>query len=138
MEFLFRMYGVSRCMCYVRMTYVWRMKRTRDVSTTFVLRSILICGESVLYQLLFIAPSYSRVRYKSPNFRPSVRQHLRRTLVFPTSVIHVTASMKPCIVVDLDIPFKHAHWPGALALYVYHSPLTLLFLSRSLVYTSLH
>ena len=65
------MYGVSRCMCYVRVTYVWRNKRTRDVSTTYVLRSILICGVSVLYQLLFIAPAYSRVRYRSPNFRPS-------------------------------------------------------------------
>ena len=40
-------------MCYVRVTYVWRMKCTRDVSTAYVLRSILICGVSVLYQLLF-------------------------------------------------------------------------------------
>ena len=29
------------------------MKCTRDVSTAYVLRSILICGVSVLYQLLF-------------------------------------------------------------------------------------
>ena len=40
-------------MCYVHVTYVWRMKCTRDVSTAYVLRSILICGVSVLYQLLF-------------------------------------------------------------------------------------
>ena len=40
-------------MYYVRVTYVWRMKCTRDVSTAYVLRSILICGVSVLYQLLF-------------------------------------------------------------------------------------
>ena len=40
-------------MCYVRVTYVWRMKCTRDVSTAYVLRSILICAVSVLYQLLF-------------------------------------------------------------------------------------
>ena len=53
MEFHFRMYGVSKRMCYVRVTYVWRMKCTRDVSTAYVLRSILICGVSVLYQLLF-------------------------------------------------------------------------------------
>ena len=56
-------------------TYVWRMwrmKRTRDVSTTYVLRSIRICSVSVMYQLLFIAPTYSGVRYRSPNFRPSV------------------------------------------------------------------
>ena len=39
-------------MCYVRVTYVWRMKCTRDVSTAYVLRSILIYGVSVLYQLL--------------------------------------------------------------------------------------
>ena len=38
--------------------------------------------------------------------RPSVRQHLRRSLVFSTSVI--AASLKPCIVIVLDIPFKHA------------------------------
>ena len=48
------MYGVSRRMCYVRVTYVWRMKCTRDVSTAYVLRSILICGVSVLYHLLFL------------------------------------------------------------------------------------
>ena len=47
------MYGVSRRMCYVRVTYVWRMKCTRDVSTAYVLRSILNCGVSVLYHLLF-------------------------------------------------------------------------------------
>ena len=44
---------VSMRMYYVRVTYVWRMKCTRDVSTAYVLRSILICGVSVLYQLLF-------------------------------------------------------------------------------------
>ena len=44
---------VSMRMCYVRVTYVWRMKCTRDVSTAYVLRSILICGVSVLYQSLF-------------------------------------------------------------------------------------
>ena len=38
--------------------------------------------------------------------RPSVHQHLRRSLVFSTSVI--AASLKPCIVIALDIPFKHA------------------------------
>ena len=47
--------------------------------------------------------------------RPSVRQHLRRSLVFSTSVI--AASLKPCIVIVLDIPFKHAPKPGALDLY---------------------
>ena len=56
MEFHCRIqYGVSRRMCYVRVLYVWRMKctciRTRDESTAYVLRSILICGVSVLYQM---------------------------------------------------------------------------------------
>ena len=67
---------------------------------------------------VFIAPAYSRVRYRSPNFcpsvrssvrafvRPSVRQHLRRILVFTTS--EIAASLKPCIVIVPDIPFKHA------------------------------
>ena len=36
MEFHFRMYDVSRRMCYVRVTYVWHMKCTRDVSTAYV------------------------------------------------------------------------------------------------------
>ena len=59
---------------------------------------------------IIIAPAYSRVRYRSPNFCPSVRssvrQHLRRSLVFSTSMIAV--SLKPCIVIVLDLPFKHA------------------------------
>ena len=71
---------------------------------------------------VFIAPASSRVRYRSPNFcpsvrssvrpfvrsfvRPSVRQHLRRSLVFSTS--EIAASLKPCIVSVLDIHFKHA------------------------------
>ena len=107
MQFLFRMYGVSRCMCYVRVAYVWRMKRTHDVSTTYVLRSILICGVSVLYQLLFIAPAYSRMRYRSPNFRPSVRPSTF-TSKFGFPYISDSEYMKPCIVIVLDIPFKHA------------------------------
>ena len=36
MEFHIRMYGVSRRMCYVGATYVWRMKCTRDVSTRVI------------------------------------------------------------------------------------------------------
>ena len=63
---------------------------------------------------IFIAPAYSRVRYRSSNFRTFVRsfvrsyvrQHLRRSSVFSTSVI--AASLKPCILIVLDIPFKHA------------------------------
>ena len=71
-----------------------------------------------IFSSIFIAPAYSRVRYRSPNFcpsvrsfvrsfvRPSVRQHLRRSLVFSTS--EIAASLKPCIVIVPDILFKHA------------------------------
>ena len=38
--------------------------------------------------------------------RSFVRQHLRRSLVFSTS--EIAASLKPCIVIVPDIPFKHA------------------------------
>ena len=47
---------------------------------------------------------YSRVRYRSSNFCPSVRQHLRQSLVFSTSVI--AASLKLCIVIVPDIPLS--------------------------------
>ena len=80
------------------------------------------CPATALIVQFFIAPAYSRVRYRSSNFRPSVRsfvrpfvrssvrsfvrQHLRRSLVFSTS--EIVASLKPCIVIVPDIPFKHA------------------------------
>ena len=44
-----------------------------------------------------------------PFVRPSVRQHLRRSLVFSTSVI--VTSVKHCIVIVIDISFKHAPVP---------------------------
>ena len=58
------MEGVSKRMCYVSVTYVWRMKCTYDVSTAYVLhvRSILICGVSVLYRLLFNTYENKRLR----------------------------------------------------------------------------
>ena len=40
---------------------------------------------------------------------------LCRSLVFSASVIAM--SVKPCMVIVLDIPFKHAPWPSALDLY---------------------
>ena len=47
---------VRRIKAYVlqRVTYIYRMKYTRDVPTAYVLRSILICGVSVLYQMFLI------------------------------------------------------------------------------------
>ena len=44
---------INAYMCYVRVMYVWRMKRMRDVSTVYVPRPILICGVSVLYNDAF-------------------------------------------------------------------------------------
>ena len=44
--------------------------------------------------------------YVRSSVRSFVRQHLRRSLVFSTSEIAV--SLKPCIVIVPDIPFKHA------------------------------
>ena len=41
-----------------------------------------------------------------PCVRSSVRQHLRRSLVFLTS--EIAASLKPCIVIVPDISFKQA------------------------------
>ena len=69
-----------------------------------------------------IAPAYSRVRYRSPNFRPSVRPFVRPTVrpstftskfdiyvkVFVFSALVIAVTVKPCIVIVLDIPFKHA------------------------------
>ena len=71
---------------------------------------------------LFIAPAYSRMRYRSPNFRPSVRLFVRPTVrpstftskfdiyveVFVFSTLVIAVTVKPCIVIVLDIPFKHA------------------------------
>ena len=62
-------------------------------------------------KLFFIAPCYIGVQISvRPSVRPcvrsSVRQHLRRSLVFSTS--EIAASLKPCIVIVLDLPFKHA------------------------------
>ena len=73
-------------------------------------------------QLIFIAPAYSRVRYRSPNFRPSVLPFVRPSVrpstftskfdiyveVFVFSALVIAVTVKPCIVIVLDIPFKHA------------------------------
>ena len=76
--------------------------------------------------MIFIAPAYSRVRYRSPNFRPSVRSFVRSSVhpsvclstftskfdiyveVFVFSASEIAVTVKPCIVIVLDIPFKHA------------------------------
>ena len=65
MEFHFRIYGVSMRMCYVRVAQVWRMQRTRDVSTEYMLRSILICGVSVTYPYCFNESEFNAALFTS-------------------------------------------------------------------------
>ena len=66
--------------------------------------------ESLLSHLLIagcdIGVQISLLPSVRPFVRSSVRQHLRRSLVFSTS--EIAASLKPCIVIVPDIPFKHA------------------------------
>ena len=67
---------------------------------------------------IFIAPAHSRVRYRSPNLRLFVRQSVRPSTftlkfdiyveVFVFSASEIAVTVKPCIVIVLDIPFKHA------------------------------
>ena len=109
------------------MTYLRRMFYVPFLSAAY-----LFCTNCFLLHLLIAGCDIGVQISVCPSFRPSVRQHLRRSLVFPTSVI--AASMKPCIVIVLDIPFKHTPWAGALALYF--TARWLYFLSRSLVFTS--
>ena len=67
--------------------------------------------------LIFIAPAY-----RSPNFRSFVRSSVRSSVcpstftskfdiyvkVFVFSASEIAVNVKPCIVIVLDIPFKHA------------------------------
>ena len=66
--------------------------------------------------LIFIAPAYSKVRYRGSNFRPFIRP-LVHSFVRPSvhnlcqgaySVAVIAGSMKPCIVITLDTHFKKA------------------------------
>ena len=66
--------------------------------------------------LLFIAPAYSKVRYRGSTFRPFVRSFVRPS-VRPSvhnlcqgaySVAVIAGSMKPCIVTTFDTHFKKA------------------------------
>ena len=50
----FRMYGVSRRMCYVRVTYVWCMKCTRDVSTAYVSYVLFLSAAHLLCTICFL------------------------------------------------------------------------------------
>ena len=71
----------------------------------------------------FIAPAFSKVRYRGSTFRPFVRSFVRsfvRPSVRPSTIcvesgnkLHffaavVAVRLKPCIVIVLDTPFKQA------------------------------
>ena len=60
---------------------------------------------------VFIAPAYSKVRYRGSTFRPFVRPSVRPSLhnlcQGAYSVAVIAGSMKPCIVITLDTHFKN-------------------------------
>ena len=60
---------------------------------------------SLFFSPFIIAPAHSRVRYRSSTFRPSVHQGLS-TINF--SIPMISRIMKTCIVIVLDILYKHA------------------------------
>ena len=59
--------------------------------------------------ITFIVLAYSRARYMSSNFCPSVNPSTSVTINF--SVLMKAKIMKPCIVIVLDMFYKHAPWP---------------------------
>ena len=62
--------------------------------------------------MIFIAPAYSKVRYRGSTFRPFVRSFVRPSVhnlcQGAYSVAVIAGSMKPCIVITLDTHFKKA------------------------------
>ena len=62
--------------------------------------------------IFFIAPAYSKVRYRGSTFRPFVcslvRPSVHNLCQGAYSVAVVAGSMKPCIVITLDTHFKKA------------------------------
>ena len=82
--------------------YIVKSTPPRAFSISF-LSHLLIAGCDIGVQISVRPYVRSFVR---AFVRPFVRQHLRRSSVFSTSVI--AASLKPCILIVLDIPFKHA------------------------------
>ena len=61
---------------------------------------------------IFIAPAYSKVRYRGSTFCPFVRSFIRPSVhnlcQGAYSVAVIAGSMKPCIVITLDTHFKKA------------------------------
>ena len=60
----------------------------------------------VVYEIFFI----SRVQYRSSNFCLSVRHSVRlsTSVTINSSVPMIARIMKPCVVIVLDILYKHA------------------------------
>ena len=61
-----------------------------------------------LLKMFFIAPAYSKVRYRGSTFCPFVRPSVRNLCQGAYSVAVIAGSMKPCIVIVLDTHFKKA------------------------------
>ena len=57
---------------------------------------------------IFIAPAYSKVRYRGSTFCPFVRPFVHNLCHGAYSVAAIAGSMKPCIVITLDTHFKKA------------------------------
>ena len=68
--------------------------------------------KKLFFFLVFIAPAYSKVRYRGSTFRPFVRSSVRPSVhnlcQGAYSVAEKAGSMKPCIVITLDTHFKKA------------------------------
>ena len=91
-----------------------------NLSLIFLYRCVPMMHSSNNF-VIFIAPTYSKVRYRGSTFRPSVRPSVRsfvRTFVRPSvhnlcqgaySVAVIAGSMKPCIVITLDIHTSSRH-----------------------------
>ena len=97
--------------------YTMRTTKCITVNKTNMLKFIFAF---FFYFSFFIAPAYSKVRYRGSTFRPFVRSFVRsfvRPSVRPSvhnlclgdySVAVIAGSMKPCIVITLDTHFKKA------------------------------
>ena len=84
-----------------------------------VYRGEVITFEKLFTFLIFIAPAYSKVRYRGSTFRPFVRPFVRSFVRSSVQSVHnlcqgaysvavIAGSMKPCIVITLDTHFKKA------------------------------
>ena len=82
--------------------FICKNKGTDQLISAFVFTSWIV------QSLLFIAPAYSKVRYRGSTFRPFVRPSVHNLCQGAYSVAVIAGSMKPCIVITLDTHFKKA------------------------------